>query len=59
MIRVSHDMKGRDGQALDFNYQLNQDKEQLTRQTDMLKKELHEVKERFSSLELVEQELLH
>ena len=25
----------------------------------MLKKELHEVKERFSSLELVEQELLH
>jgi hypothetical protein len=59
VIKVSQDLKSKEYDMRDFNYQIANEKDLLNRQIDMLKKELQEEKERKSRLEILESDLIH
>lgn len=59
VIRVSQDLRTKDLELRDFNYQLANDKDHLARQVELLKKEVQEERERNKRLEVLESDLIH
>ena len=59
VIKVSQELKSKEYDMRDFNYQIATEKDTLARQVELLKKELQEEKERKQRLEILESDLIH
>ena len=59
IIKVSNQLRSRDSDWRDLNYQTHSDKEHLVRKCDLISRELQSEKETRGRLELLEGDLLH
>ena len=58
MIKVSQELKGKEYEMRDYNYQISQDKEHLSKQVEVVKREMLEEKDRREKLEMIETDML-
>lgn len=59
VIRVSQELRSKDYNLRDFNYQVANDRDHLHKQVEILKRELQEEKSKYRSLEVLETDLVH
>eukprot|EP00347_Sterkiella_histriomuscorum_P003750 403363091 len=59
VIKVSQELRIKEMDLRDFNYQMVNDRDYLARQVDLLKKELQEEKDRKQTLEHLEEDLIY
>lgn len=59
VIKVSQELRTKEYDLRDFNYQIVNDKDHLGRQVGILKKELQEERDRKNTLEVLESDLIY
>lgn len=59
VIKVSQELRSKEYDMRDFNYQMATEKELAQKQLELLRKELQEEKERKNRLEILESDLIH